>query len=346
MFYLKYRPQTINEIDTEAIRDQLKKKLLYHDLSHAWLLTGPKGTGKTSTARIIAKAINCDNNQFAGKGNNIEPCNQCHLCRTITKGTGVDIIEMDAASSRKIDDIRELIDRVKFTPVLARYKVYIIDEVHMLTNEAFNALLKTLEEPPASTIFILATTEQEKIPKTVASRCIGLMFAKASQSDVLRQLKRICKHEKIAMDESALKFIASHCDNSFRDAAKFLEDAVINSAFTIEKLRSLVGLEDDNETLLTLIDNNNLEEAIKFLRAYDEKGSSIKVLIESLLNQLHEQLLSKSTAVDSPKKLSLTLPQISQLIKLLTEAYSTLKYSPIEVLPLEIALVDYFNQKK
>lgn len=179
MYYQKYRPQTIDQIDNETIRTQLKNILSKKTISHSWLLTGPKGTGKTSTARLLAKSINCLENLYAQKGTSEEPCNNCEHCKLITSGNAIDVIEMDGASNRKIDDIRQLIDQVKFAPAHMRYKVYIIDEVHMLTNESFNALLKTLEEPPQSTIFILATTELDKLPKTIISRCLRLNFTHA-----------------------------------------------------------------------------------------------------------------------------------------------------------------------
>ncbi|MFN3978738.1 MAG: DNA polymerase III subunit gamma/tau, partial [Sulfurihydrogenibium azorense] len=174
MFYLKYRPQTIEEIDNERVRERIKIVLRSKTIPHAFLLTGPKGIGKTSTARIIAKTINCQNNLFSQKSNSIEPCNICSICQSIIKGYSTDIVEIDAASARGIEEIKELINQIKFYPLQTRYKVYIIDEVHMLTKEAFNALLKTLEEPPSSTIFILASTELEKIPKTIISRCFRL----------------------------------------------------------------------------------------------------------------------------------------------------------------------------
>ena len=347
MFYLKYRPQTLSDIDNEAVRTHLTNVLEKKNLPHAWLLAGPKGTGKTSTARIVAKAINCEKNGYATEGKSIEPCNECSNCKTITYGGALDVIEIDAASNRKIDDVRALIEQVKFAPVHMRYKVYIIDEVHMLTTESFNALLKTLEEPPSSTIFLLATTEIDKLPKTVSSRCQLLAFSKASKPDVLRQLKRIALSEKIDIKEEVLGFIAAHCDHSFRDAAKLLEEAVAQDAKTVKEVRMLLGLSQDNTKLLELISQNDQKATLEFVESYDNNGGSIKILIESLLDELHDILLSASgiTKTDSlDYKLSLT--QTSRLIKLLTIAYNTLRSSPIEALPLEIALVEYFDQNK
>src|SRR3989344_4787485 len=159
MLYLRYRPQTIAEIDNSSVKNRLLSIIASSELPHAFLLVGPKGTGKTSTARIIAKSINCEKNKRGSKGKDFEPCNDCDSCKAITAGMSIDVVEIDGASNRRIDDIRELNSNVKFIPVSSRYKVYIIDEVHMLTTEAFNALLKTLEEPPSHVVFILATTE-------------------------------------------------------------------------------------------------------------------------------------------------------------------------------------------
>src|SRR3989338_3051039 len=205
MYYLKYRPQTIEEIDNEDVRTRLKNVLSKKTISHSWLLTGPKGTGKTSSARILAKAINCLDNIFADKGKSEEPCNKCDNCKLITNGSAMDVIEIDGASNRKIDD------------------------VHMLTSESFNALLKTLEEPPANTIFILATTELDKLPKTIISRCLRLNFSHAKKEEVLRQLGRIVKGEKLTISKDILESIAINCDFSFRDSAKLLEEVVLNS---------------------------------------------------------------------------------------------------------------------
>lgn len=347
MFYLKYRPQTLLDIDNESVRTHLVNILEKKQIPHAWLLTGTKGTGKTSTARIIAKAINCDKNTYGKKGDSIEPCNSCSNCTAITAGSALDVIEIDAASNRKIDDIRALIEQVKFAPVHMRYKVYIIDEVHMLTTESFNALLKTLEEPPASTIFLLATTEIDKLPKTIISRCLRLAFSKAEKTDVMRQLKRIVTEEKLSVPDDVLEFIATHCDHSFRDAAKLLEEVVSQNVTSIEKARQLLGMSENHAKLMELIEKADQTGALEFIEGYDAKGGSIKTLIELILDDLHQLLLVKSGVRESSEKNNtLTLSQISSLIKLLTTAYNTLRISPIEALPLEIALVEYFAQNK
>lgn len=345
MFYLTYRPQTIAEIDNTTIKEQFLKLLQTKTIPHALLLTGAKGTGKTSTARIVAKAINCENNLFAGKSNSIEPCNTCDNCKSITSGSSVDVIEMDAASNRKIDEIRDLIDKIHFLPIANRYKVYIIDEIHMLTKEAFNALLKTLEEPPASTIFIIATTEAEKLPKTIISRCIQFTFPKAKKDDVVHMLNRIANKEAITVEKSVLEFIAEHSDNSFRDAAKIFEQAVMQKALTIDQIREFVGLGSKHIDILKLIEEKKLADILIFLEAYEKNGGDFKTLIETELDKLHDVLLKKN-GVDTGlmTDYNVSIGEISKLIRLFQEAYNLQKGSPIESLPLEVAVVEYFNK--
>ena len=216
--YLKYRPQTIDELDLESVRQSLKNILSSGNIPHAFLFSGPKGTGKTSSARILAKIVNCQSPTKEG-----EPCNNCDQCLSIMKGNNIDIIELDAASNRGIDDIRNLKEGIYLAPNSAKYKVYIIDEAHMLTLEAANAFLKTLEEPPSHAIFILATTNPEKLPTTVISRLTTINFTKATPKDIARQLSRVAKGENIKIADEAINIIAKHSDGSFRDAVKILE---------------------------------------------------------------------------------------------------------------------------
>ncbi|GAI70863.1 unnamed protein product, partial [marine sediment metagenome] len=218
VFYRKWRPQTLAEVvGQEQVTQTLLNALNNGRVSHAYLFCGPRGTGKTSTGRILAKAVNCLTN---GKG---EPCNTCPMCQAITEGRALDMIEIDAASNRGIDDIRGLRERVNYAPNQARYKVYIIDEVHMLTKEASNALLKTLEEPPPHVIFVLATTEAHKIIPTILSRCQRFDFRRISQTDVISKLTRICNTEGINMEPEALQLIAKAATGSLRDAENLLE---------------------------------------------------------------------------------------------------------------------------
>lgn len=352
MFYLKYRPQTIEEIDNEKIREKVKIVLQSKNLPHAFLFLGPKGTGKTSTARIIAKAINCQENFFSQKSNSIEPCNQCRICQSITVGSSIDVVEIDAASTRGIDEIRELISQLKFYPIETRYKVYIIDEVHMLTKEAFNALLKTLEEPPSSTIFILASTEGEKLPKTIISRCFRFNFGKAKISEIVRMLFRIIKKEIVKADEKVLTLIAQYSDHSFRDAAKLLEEAVIEARMKkkdnldLAEVKKFLGIKGEERNLISFIEKKEIKKALEFINKYEKDGGDFKTLIETLLDKLHQILLKKNhLETDLEENYNFSLREITLLIKLLQEAYKSLKYSPIETLPLEMAILEYFKIK-
>ena len=202
VLYRKWRPQTLSEVvGQEHVTKTLLNALKTGKVAHAYLFCGPRGTGKTSTGRILAKAVNC---QKGGKG---EPCNACSMCQSITEGRAMDVIEIDAASNRGIDEIRELRERVRFSPGEARFKVYIIDEVHMLTDAAANALLKTLEEPPPHAIFILATTETHKVPLTILSRCQRFDFRRIPQAAMTKRLAEVCKSEGIQIEEAALNQI-------------------------------------------------------------------------------------------------------------------------------------------
>src|SRR3989344_2706111 len=219
--YLKYRSQTLDELDLENVRESLKKIVVKGDIPHAFLFSGPKGTGKTSAARILAKIVNCENPPAGG-----EPCNICDQCISIAKGENLDVIELDAASHRGIDDIRALRDAVKLSPARAKKKIYIIDEAHMLTPEASNALLKTLEEPPDHVIFILATTNPEKLIETIRSRVTNILFRNATPTEIVRSLKRVAKGEKLKVEDDALSVIAQAAGGAFRDAIKILEQVI------------------------------------------------------------------------------------------------------------------------
>src|SRR3990172_2163035 len=218
VFYRKWRPQTLADVvGQEPVTQTLRNALSTSRISHAYLFCGPRGTGKTSTARILAKAVNCLTN---GKG---EPCNTCSMCQAITETRALDVIEIDAASNTGVDDIRNLREKVNYAPNQARYKVYIIDEVHMLTNSAANALLKTLEEPPPHIIFVLATTEAHKILPTILSRCQRFDFRRLSQADVISKLTRICQTEGIHLEPETLRLIARSATGSLLDAQNLLQ---------------------------------------------------------------------------------------------------------------------------
>lgn len=343
MFYLKYRPRTVEEIDNSHIKETILKILKSSGIPHAFLFVGQKGTGKTSTARVLAKSVNCLKNKFAKAGSSIEPCNKCKNCLSIDSSSSVDVVEMDAASNRGIEEMRSLIRESAFMPMNNRYRVFIIDEAHMITADAFNTLLKTLEEPPKSVIFILATTNLEKVPKTIQSRCFIVNFAKAKKVDILRKLKIIAKTEKLQVDGELLKLITAHSDSSFRDAIKILEELVIQNKLSFEEGKKFLGIVG-KQSLLEIVEKKNLAEALLWIEEFSQAGGNFKNLMEQLLDELRQLLLAKNKIINEPEiDVDFSLSEISQLIKLLNEAYNNLRISPIESLPLEIAIVDFYN---
>lgn len=347
MFYLKYRPKTVEEIDNTKVREIITKILQSGNISHALLFVGQKGTGKTSMARILAKAINCQKNKFSDKKNkSFEPCNNCDNCISINHSSSVDVVEMDAASNRGINEVRKLIYESNFMPMNTRYRVFIIDEAHMITPEAFNAFLKTLEEPPPSVIFIFATTNKSKVPKTIISRCQVIDFGRANKKDIIRMLKRCLDGEKISkVDEKLLSLIASHSDNSFRDAAKLLEELVVQKKLNYAEGEKFLGFSKKN--FLDLLEEKNLKEILSWIDEFSQSGGSIKTLIEQTLDEFRIILFQKEgITIDEIIKTNLSKKEIVKLIKLFTEAYQNLKLSPIESLPLEIAIVEFYNQGK
>ena len=248
VLYQKWRPKLFSDVmGQDHITVTLKNSLLRNRYAHAYLFTGPRGVGKTSTARILAKALNLEIDEHG------EPKIDSKISEEIDKGKFLDLIEIDAASNRRIDDIRSLLDNVQFMSSSGKYKVYIIDEVHMLTNEAFNALLKTLEEPPPQVIMILATTEYQKLPETIVSRCQRFDFRNVSNSEVVKRLKVIAEHEKIQCKEEILWFIAENSSGSLRDACNLLEQlSIAFDEITIDKARELFGIIDENLSLSIL----------------------------------------------------------------------------------------------
>lgn len=325
MFYLKYRPQTVEEIDNSNVRETITRLLQTGTVPHAMLFVGHKGTGKTSVARIVAKQLNG--------------------LQSVSESS--DIVEMDAASNRGIDEIKALIKEASFLPMTGKYRVFIIDEAHMITTEAFNALLKTLEEPPETALFILATTNLEKVPKTIVSRAQIVNFGRAKPEDVFHMLDRIRRSENIAIDDQTLKLIIDHADYSFRDAAKILEELTIQNKTTYAEAETFLGVAGRGK-FLEVLEQQTIQGALSWIQQFIQEGGNVKNLLETMLEQLRVLLLEKSgvPTPQGPQKSALTLKDISTLIRLFSEAYVTLKTSPIESLPLEIAVVDFYNSKK
>ncbi len=354
-FYRKYRPQSLDDLlGQENVKLVLQKAFQNNSISHAYLFTGPRGSGKTSTARILAKMVNCT-------GKTKIPCNECISCLSITDGSSLDLIEIDAASNRGIDDIRELREGIKLAPSSSKMKVYIIDEVHMLTTEAFNALLKTLEEPPAHALFILATTEIHKIPQTILSRVQKLDFHQASLKDLVMALQKVVKEEGIKFTDEALNLLAKKADGSFRDALKLLDQlastgseitpSLINESFnstSFEAVTELIGL----------IAKKDSPTALKFIDKLVQGGANIKDFTNSLIENMRLILLIKNSAENVAKDnlSSNQFPVILELahqfetnhllraLQLVTGSLQTLKFTPIPSLPLEIAIVESSSQ--
>ncbi len=347
MYYLKYRPKKLSELDNVKAKEIIIKILNSSEIPHALLFVGDKGTGKTSTARLFAKSINCLKNKFSKSGKGIEPCNDCKNCKSIDTTTSIDIVEMDAASNRGIDEIRKIIQESTFAPMSNRFRVFIIDEAHMITNEAFNALLKTLEEPPKSVIFILATTNLEKIPKTIRSRCNVINFHQAKREDIISMLKRISSSENLTVTPNLLSLIAKHSDNSFRDATKLLEELVVQNKINFDEASEFLGIVG-KDSLLEIMQNKDLKNALTWIDEFKNAGGNFKNLLEHLLEDLRIQLLIKTSVISDFDgiKLKYTLKELSSLIRLFTQAYGELRISPIESIPLEMAVVDFYNNNK
>ena len=341
MFYLKYRPQLIDELDLLSVRERLSNILSSDSLPHAFLFTGPHGAGKTSAARIIAKFINCKK-----RSKNGEPCNSCDSCVSVKAGRHMDVFEIDAASNRGIDQIRDLRDKIGLSPSSGDYKIYIIDEVHMLTKEAFNALLKTLEEPPKHAIFLLATTEAHKLPETIKSRCIEVAFPKASPAEIVRSLKRVVVGEKLIVTDEVLLRIVDVADGSFRDATKILEEASsTDTTITLELLAKVAGTgRGEVDKFITLLGKKDASKLIEYINSRVNDGIDPSWLTKATLDSLHHQFLGKYGLVqvqDSSSKI-----EDSELIKLMRAlelASRDEKFATIPQMPLELAIIDWCN---
>jgi len=359
--YRKYRPKDLASlVGHETNVAILKNAARLGKLGQSYLFFGPRGTGKTTTARLVSKLLNCerrrDDSEFRALG---EPCNECSACKEIDNLTSLDVIEIDAASNRGIDEIRNLKESVRQAPAKNPYKVYIIDEAHMLTGAAFNALLKTLEEPPAHAVFILATTEFEKLPPTITSRTQRFLFKKLSKIEILAKLTRIVKAEKLEISPDALELIASASEGSLRDAESLL-DQISNIAKKIDLplTEQVIGRAafQKVEELAELALEAKSKEAIKKINEFKEEGLNLVQLTKDLIHYL-EKVLTFSLNPDLEKSFSeeLTKEEMGRMKKLsglarpekvlpllrsLIRAYSEMRYSPFASVPLEIALME------
>ena len=343
-FYRQYRPQTSLELDLTKVRDFFSHILASGKFSHAYLFTGPRGSGKTSSARIIAKILNCNKNQKTlekGQGKLVEPDNTCRMCSGINAGSSLSVIELDAASNRGIDDIRSLREKISLAPAEGSYVVYIIDEVHMLTSEAFNALLKTLEEPPSHAIFILATTEAHKVPDTITSRCTELVFEKATKEEITRSLKRVIKGEKLTIADKSLDLLASSVDGSFRDAVKLLEQLASMgkkiSHLSVENIIDQVKTTSADKFITNLL-SKDTKALLDQLSALSNEGANLTAFSKQVLQLLRHKLIQILTS-QKPDQDQITT--YIGIIESLSQAQAQLKTTPIPSLPLEIMVAQH-----
>jgi DNA polymerase-3 subunit gamma/tau len=349
--YRKWRSQNFDEIvGQEFIVQTLKNAVKSSRISHAYLFSGPRGTGKTSTARIFAKALNCI------KGPTPDPCGTCDLCMKIKNGHAIDVIEIDAASNRGIDEIRNLREGVRYTPVEGRYKVYIIDEVHMLTSEAFNALLKTLEEPPLHAVFILATTEPQKVPVTISSRCQRHDFRRLSNQEIIAQLKKIADAEGIKIDDAAAALIARNSDGSMRDGISLLDQLISFSGKSIKSDDVIAVLGTANTDLVFefggALGRGDASMLFELVNQMASSGRSIPQVTRDILlhlrNLMFVMLGSDSVVEESSEHIAklkdqskfFTLDRIKEMMRILSRAEVDMKWHPQARILLEVAVLE------
>lgn len=323
--YRRYRPLDFSSLlGQEHIRDILLGALKQQKVSHAYLFTGPRGTGKTSTARIMARAINCLDLKDSG------PCNTCQICLSALEESLTDLVEIDAASHGLVDDARALVEQARFMPTQAKKKIYIIDEVHMLSKSAFNALLKIIEEPPEHVHFILATTEAHKVLDTIKSRCQRFDFHLADEDTLVSALKNVCDSEKVAADEPSLRLLARHARGSFRDGLSLLEQVIGSGALVFDQVRESLGISDSGavEDFLQSLFAGKKEDALKIVHDVHEGGADLSQFCQSILSELRTRLLQGSSQY-----------QILAWIDIFFLALDQLRDTFIPVLPLELAVM-------
>ena len=348
--YRKYRPKTFEDVvGQNVVVRTLKNAIINNKISHAYLFSGPRGCGKTSIAKIFAKIANCEHNEMG------IACNRCVYCTQINE-QDLDIIEMDAASNNGVEEIREINNKVNLVPNVGKYKIYIIDEVHMLTTGAFNALLKTLEEPPSHAIFILATTDPQKVPITILSRCQRFDFKKISVDDIAKKLNEICNFEKIEIDTEAIFEIARLGDGSLRDSISILDQV---AAYTKEKI-NIIDVHDVNGTISQneikfLIENivsNNLANSIKKINEYSNSGKSIVKITEDMIFFFRNMLLAETEVISDDKNIyreinKMIFPEtILKYINIMNNSLLDMKKFSNPKMILELALIKIANDNK
>jgi DNA polymerase III subunit gamma/tau len=357
--YRKYRPRSFNDlVGQDHIVRTLKNALENNRIAHAYLFAGPRGTGKTSTAKVFAKALNCVHGPTA------EPCGECDNCRKIQSGQSIDVIEIDAASNRGIDEIRDLREKIKYYPTEGKYKVYIIDEVHMLTKGAFNALLKTLEEPPENVVFILATTEPHQVIGTILSRCQRFDFSLLSLPNIISRLKYICQEEDVKYSEEALQIIAHSSNGGLRDAISLLDQAIsyTNANLTIDEVRQMLGKVDDlffRQFFEQIIDKKTAS-ALEKVNQLINGGYGIPVFINDLIEHVRQLLLIKECGVDTvlfeltkerlqsleQEARKMSTGRLINIIEILTDMEKDLNYSDQPQLIVELGIVKMTYENK
>ena len=366
VLYRKYRPKTFKEVvNQEHIIRTLTNALSTDKVAHAYLFTGQRGTGKTTVARLLAKAVNCEGRtKEKGSASSYEPCNKCPACQEINQNKSMDLIEIDAASNRGINEIRELREGIKFSPIKLKYKVFIIDEVHQLTKEAFNALLKTLEEPPAHAIFILATTEIRKVPQTIISRCQRFDFHKLPLDKIVERLDWISQQEKVSIKKPALELIALNADGSVRDGESLLGQvmAMEDNEITLAEVQAILGVTDIRavQDLVEYLTAKKNSQAIVHINQVVNQGYDLVQFSKSLVNYLRKMLLLKvdpnltnlvapeltkeQISVIMRQGQSLSQTDLIKTIHLFIRAGYEIKSADFPQLPLELAVVEFIGE--
>ena len=328
-FYQKYRPQNFSDLlGQQATVDTLVAQLRGDKTVQAYLFIGHKGTGKTTTARLLAKSLNCEALQDG------EPCGKCVSCVAVTNGSHLDVLEIDAASNRGIEEIRDLREKIKLAPTQGKMKVYIIDEVHMLTTEAFNALLKTLEEPPASVVFVLCTTDAHKVPATILSRCQRFEFTQASGEDLAKLVEKTAKKESLKVDRESVAAIAGSSDGSYRDALTLLEQLGVSGEVTVENLQRVTHAGKEIE-LAELVEKEETLGALKVVGELQASGVNLTRLNESMLRGWREKLLEAVEAKDA-----IGQTRLVKLLQIFSRAQGEMKSAVLPTLPLELAILE------